>query len=217
MEYYETATIKLIGAKTAEITSAYSQGFVFGRKEKGLLHQTRSLRIDLKRFELNSENRRVLRKLDEIIDVSPSSLPLKIENYDWMVHKTAKDFYTSKFPDIDFSASKIKEIVTTEHNFNHIFNFSEGNETLGYAICYVNKEILHYCYPFYNLAKSPSNLGMYMMLSAVMHAKKENRQYCYLGSVTKLADKYKLQFNGLEWWTGTGWSTDLLELKQKIS
>ena len=44
------------------INSLYNEGYVFTRKEKGIMNQTRSVRIDLSHFELSSENRRILKK-----------------------------------------------------------------------------------------------------------------------------------------------------------
>ena len=48
------------------ISELYSNGFVFTRTGKGVMHQTRSVRIDLAKFELSSENRRILRKVDNV-------------------------------------------------------------------------------------------------------------------------------------------------------
>jgi len=41
----------------------YDHGYVFTRIGKGVMHQTRSVRVDLAKFELTSENRRVLKKV----------------------------------------------------------------------------------------------------------------------------------------------------------
>ena len=46
------------------INNLYNEGFVFTRIEKGLMNQTRSVRINLSQFDLSSENRRVLRKTE---------------------------------------------------------------------------------------------------------------------------------------------------------
>ncbi len=46
-----------------EISEMYAHGFVFTRIAKGVMQQTRAVRIDLKKFELSSENRRILRKI----------------------------------------------------------------------------------------------------------------------------------------------------------
>ena len=47
------------------IEAMYARGYVFTRLGKGAMTQTRSLRIGLDKFELSSENRRVLRKTED--------------------------------------------------------------------------------------------------------------------------------------------------------
>ena len=53
-----------------------------------------------------------------------------------------------------------------------------------------------------------------MMLRAILWAKEINKQYIYLGSAQRPSDTYKLQFEGLEWFDGKEWQTDLNELKK---
>lgn len=181
------------------IESLYNQGFLFGRVEKGQMDETRSLRINLESFELSSENRRVLRKV-ESLEFNCLKLPIEQNEYDWKIHKLGKDFYAKKFDDVSFSANKIKELVTSNHNFNFIFEFKLNKQKIGYAICYVSNNIIHYCYPFYDLEIDTRNLGMGMMLNAIVWAKNNHKKYIYLGSVQRESDKYKMQFKGLEMW-----------------
>jgi arginyl-tRNA--protein-N-Asp/Glu arginylyltransferase len=146
-------------------------------------------------------------------------LPISEEDYSWRIHKMGKDFYTIKFGDKTFSAAKIKELVTDEQksNFNLLLKYTEKGMVVGYVICYQNKNIFHYAYLFYDLSQYASNYGMGMLLGAIDYAKETGKKYFYIGSVTKPADKYKLQFTGLEWFDGTNWQTDFTELKKLIS
>lgn len=199
---------------TEKISMNYASGFVFTRRGKGEMDQTRSLRIDLSKFELSSENRRILKKAENL-QLETKDLPLS--DYHWSLGKLAKDFYTAKFGDKVFSANKTKEILTTDHNFNKLFVYKINDEEIGYAICYESNEILHYSYPFYNLEHKTQdlipNLGMSMMLCAIVYAKNNHKKYIYLGSFQRSTDVYKLQFKGLEWFDGGKWSNDLEELK----
>ena len=90
------------------------------------------------------------------------------------------------------------------------------HDAIGYTICYQNPEILHYCYPFYNIQYPISNIGMAMMLKAIVWAKEQNKKYFYLGSFQRPTDTYKLQFTGLEWWDGKEWKSNLEELKNTL-
>ncbi len=231
------------------ITPLYNQGYLFTRVGKGMMDQTCSLRIDLNKFTLSSENRRVLRKTENIM-LKNFSLPYT--NYHWSIGKMGKDFYDTKFGDGTFTANKIKELMTEpeKSNFNAILQYviarSEAtrqpprqgqsgeiatldasltrndNGPIGYAICYQNSEILHYCYPFYQLTTNNKqlkipNLGLGMMVRAVIYAKKQGKKYIYLGSFQRSTDTYKLQFAGLEWWDGKEWKTNLEKLKKQLS
>lgn len=168
-------------------TIKYSEGYVFHRA-KGEMYQNNSVRIDLSKFSLTSENRRILKKVDLIL--TPKTLPLS--DYNWKIGKMAKDFYEKR--NAQFSANKIKELLTTEHNFTTLFDYG-----VGYCICYMNEEILHYCYPFYE--SDNKDTGMNMMLRAIIYAQEKGLKYVYLGSY----NIYKMQFEGVEVFDGKIW------------
>lgn len=199
----------------SEISSLYNEGFLFTRTGKGDMYKTRSLRIDLKKFKLNSENRRVL-KHTENIAMETASIPYA--DYDWSIHKMGKDFYATKFGEKTFSAQKIKELITDKDksNFNKLLIYKKGTEAVGYCVGYDGGELLHYCYPFYKLTDDTKNLGLGMMIKAIIAAQENNKRYVYLGSASRPTDVYKLQFEGVEWFDGQAWQTDLEKLKQEI-
>ncbi len=187
----------------------YDMGYVFTRLGKGVVDQTRSLRVDLTKFELSSENKRMIKKTEEI--------PFTIHNlesgefeYKWGMAKLAKDFY-DRFGEKTFSANKAKELLTvpSKSNFNTLLDFGTG-----YVICYTSKNILHYAYPFYSLSgKATKDMGLGMMTRAIAWAKESDKKYIYLGSATRPTDTYKLQFSGLEWFDGTTWQRDTHTLR----
>lgn len=199
----------------------YNDGYVFTRRGKGVMHQTRSVRVDLSKFELSSENRRILRKNSEL-RIMNSELPY--DSYSWEIGKLAKDFYDEKFGSGTMTANKVKEILTNKEksNFNLLLRYSINNEQLtnsnfvGYTVCYANTEIFHYSYPFYNLDSEIKNLGMGMMTLAIATAKENGLKYVYLGSFQRPTDTYKLQFRGIEWFDGEKWNDDLEELKKTV-
>jgi len=224
------------------INDLYNRGFVFTREGKGEMYETRSVRVDLNKFELSSENRRILRKSENL---KLETIALPHPSYDWRIAKFGHDFYTQKFGDKIFSANKIKELLTNQEksNFNLLLEYYysvipakagiqssialdsrfRGNDNgvenkVGYAICYSNNEILHYSYPFYSLTPNTSNLtpnlGISMMTRAIVWAKENNKKYIYLGSVKDRVGLYKFQFSGIEWWDGKKWETNIDELKK---
>lgn len=207
---WNTKTITDFSEKN--INTLYNEGYVFTRKNKGAMYQTRSLRINLENFTLTSENRRILKKTES---VSLEPHPLPYPNYHWSIGKLAKDFYTTKFGDATFSANKIKELLTdsTKSNFNKLFIYTLDNSPVGYCISSETSELIHYSYPFYNLDTTIQNLGLGMMLKAILYAKGQNKKYIYLGSAQRPTDTYKLQFEGLEWFDEKEWIVDLDKLK----
>lgn len=206
MEYLHWKEETISDFSDANITRLYNEGFVFTRIGKGVMHQTRSVRIDLKKFELSSENRRIMKK----IDVEPEAFDIAAFTYHWSIGKLAKDFYETKFGEGIFSAQKAKEVLTKEKsNFNLLLNYNN----IGYAICYFNNQILHYSYPFYDLKKTAKDMGLGMMTKAIVWAKEKGLKYVYLGSLQRPGDVYKLQFEGLEWFDGKEWSGDMEKVK----
>ncbi len=205
------------------INSLYNEGFLFTRIGKGILHQTRSVRVDLSKFELSSENRRILRKTEPI---TYTLSPIPYHLYSWEIGKMGKDFYETKFGEKTFSANKIKELMTDESksNFNEVFIYGLNQESeirnVGYCVALETSEILHYCYPFYNLSPITyplnPNTGLGMMTRAILWAKENGKKYVYLGSAQRPTDTYKFQFAGAEWFDGKEWRSDVEELKKVL-
>ena len=206
------------------ISAMYERGFVFTRLGLGVMTQTRSARIDLGKFELTSENRRVLRKTENLA-IKTTALPHP--DYDWRIHKLGFDFYAKKFGPKIFSANKIKELLTSaESNFNLLmeYDYNDGiasasprndnkNKPVGYAICFQNSDLLHYAHPFYDLNCKIPNLGIGMMTKAIIWAKKNGKKFVCLGSAQNPSAIYKTQFSGFEWFDGIEWKTDIEKLK----
>jgi len=197
----------------SNVNRLYNDGYVFTRVGKGVMNQTRSVRIDLSKFTIYTKNTRVLNATKDIkLDVQP----IPYADYHWSIHKIGKDFYNDKFNLTEFSAQKIKELITDKDksNYNALFIYKKNNEPIGYTICKETNELVHYAYPFYRLDIDIRNLGMGMMLKAILYAKKQGKKYVYLGSAQRPTDTYKLQIRGLEWFDGKEWKTDLVELKK---
>ncbi len=231
--YLNWQTKTITDFSDANIESLYDEGFLFTRTGKGDIYQTRSVRIDLKKFKLSSENRRIL-KHTESLELKTAAIPFP--DYDWTIHKLGKDFYATKFGEKTFSAQKIKELITNKDksNFNLMLSYQApirilkhiafkdtddkhaGGYPIGYCIALETKNSLHYCYPFYHLDSKIQNLGLGMMIKAIVLAQEADKKYIYLGSASRPTDTYKLQFEGLEWFDGRNWQTDLVRLKQEI-
>ena len=213
--YLDWGHKQISGNDPIEAAILYDQGYLFTRKFKGDMYRSRSVRIVLADFYLSSENKRVLKKTEGL---SVSSLQLPLSSYDWKIHKMGKDFYQNKFQDISFSAAKIRSLINDPEasNFNVLFQYSMADTILGYAISYDNPTLIHYAYPFYDYLNYSNNFGMAMMLKAILFAQEANKQYVYIGSLSRARDVYKLQFKGLQWFDGETWKNDIDEAKKII-
>ncbi len=214
MTYLNWDTKVLENLSQDNVEKAYDDGYVFTRVDKGVMNKTRSFRVNLKAYASSSENRRMLRKVENLT-LSVESIPYK--NYSWEIGKLAKDFY-EKFGDSVFSANKIKEILTDgdKSNFNKLLVFTDSKTGLavGYAICYESKNMIHYSYPFY---VEEASRGLGMMTMALEWAKTNGKDFAYLGSLQRPTDSYKLQFLGGEWFDGKVWQFDTKPLKEILT
>ena len=210
---YEEELIELDPSKIVEL---YNRGFVLTRKKLGLMQKIRSLRIDLKEFELSSENRRICR-INEGVSLVVLDIPLK-DNYDWKIHAMGAKFYKERFGDNIMSANRIKSIVKdADCSFNSIIKFSDKDVVVGYAICFIYGKIVHYAYPFYEPYYISKSLGIGMMTKSIEYFKDKGFDYIYLGSVYDRESLYKLQFKGGEWFDKDHWVKDLNILKKMLS
>ncbi|MFA6426911.1 MAG: GNAT family N-acetyltransferase [Candidatus Magasanikbacteria bacterium] len=215
MSYLTWSEQTISNFSNENINRLYNDGYVFTRIGKGVMHQTRSLRINLEKFSIYTKNTRVLNSTK---DVLLESHPIPYSDYHWSIHKLGKDFYTNKFNDVEFSAQKIKELITDKEksNYNALFVYKKNDEAVGYTICKETDELIHYAYPFYRLDIDIRNLGMGMMLKAIIYAKEQGKKYVYLGSAQRPTDTYKLQIRGLEWFDGKEWKVETDELKHVL-
>lgn len=215
MAYLNWDTKTVTDFSPENIASQYDAGYVFTRVDKGIMNKTRSFRIKLSDFEMSSENRRIARK-NEHLSLVVKALPLSADDYSWEIGKLAKDFYDAH--GADFSANKVKELLTNEvsSNFNTLLTYidTRTNLVIGYAICHLDSNILHYSYPFYVTNPTEPSRGLGMMIKAIEWARAQGLSYAYLGSLQRPSDTYKLQFAGSEWFDGENWQTDTTPLKE---
>ncbi|MCB9790750.1 hypothetical protein H6764_01870 [Candidatus Nomurabacteria bacterium] len=190
----------------------YDNGFLPTRIDKRLFYLCRSFRVDLRKFKLSSENRRIQKR--------NSSLSLEVHRlknftYSYEIGKLAKDFYTEKFGPKTMSAQKAKWLFTSGA-MTDVIEYKTDGYIVGYCLVNKTKKILHYAYPFYKLELNNSNLGMGMMLQAIVYAKEKGLRYAYLGTVYTEASLYKTQFEGGQFFNGRAWDSDISLLKEIV-
>lgn len=193
------------------LNSIYEKGFLPSRSRKDLFYLSRSIRIDLEKFELSSENRRIMRKAEYL---QSAFIPRSDFKYDYTIGKLGKDFYETRFGKGTMSVYRLKWLFTSG-SMSHIIEYKDkGKDSIvGYCIVNVSNKLIHYAYPFYKLDYFKRDAGMGMMLQAINWAKEGGLKFIYLGTCYTNDALYKLQFKGVEYFTGYSWSEDVEKLK----
>lgn len=194
----------------------YAKGFLMSRLKQERFYLSRSTRIDLSLFELSSENRRILKKCD---DIEINMVEAHQFEYRPEIGKMAIDFYKTRFGDKKISAQGWKRIFT-QLAFNDILIFTDrsNQRIVGYCPSVDAGNLLHYAYPFYDLSYLDHNIGIGMILKTLLHLKSHSNyhKYLYLGTCYTESALYKTQFKGFEWFDGNSWSNDTESLKKLV-
>lgn len=212
-KYYFPYQVYLVREEEDDISKIFDKGFLMSRSRLNLFYLCRSIRVNLPKFSLNSENRRILRKADYLnFEVKD----LKNYEYNWEIGKFAQDYYLKRFGKKVISTNKIKWLFTSGQN-NYVLVFKAKTKKVGFCPVFLNNNLLNYAYPFYDNDYYEKNIGIGMMLKTIIYAKENNLQYVYLGTCYSKDSMYKLQFEGLEWFNGYEWSSDIAKLKELIN
>lgn len=190
-----------------DVADIYARGFLPMRNLPGIYYLCRSVRVDLEKFSLSSENRRILRKTEGL---SFESQGLHITSP--AVYELCKRYLESRFGNKCVSSAGLKSIFGGRI-FNRVFVWKDGQKEVGYAVCFENDDLIHYAHAFYEPEYAGKNLGARMILQAVMTAKETRKRYAYLGTCYNQSAFYKLEFSGVEFFNGLGWSQNIKELK----
>jgi len=239
-KYHFPYQVWLVKEDGDDVDKIYEMGFLPMRSKKDFYYLCRSVRVDLNRFQPSSENRRILRKTEDFqyrvqrlinpchpeFSSGSQKIPKQVRNdmvfdYTPSVQKICKDWFEQKFGKGKISTSAIRKIFTSGI-FTHVFVWSQNsrlgsnNKSIGYAVAYSCEDLLHYAHVFIDPQFSKANLGVRMMLGAVLWAKENDKKYTYLGTGYTKSSLYKTQYLGVEFFNGSSWSDNIKELKYLI-
>jgi arginyl-tRNA--protein-N-Asp/Glu arginylyltransferase len=196
-------------------TDLFGHGFLPSSRNLDRFYLCRQVRVDLKKFKLSSENRRILRKGEGIKAVL---LPKAKFEYTSERREFFKTYADIKFGKDVMSYERLDllfEGAITSHVL--IFTDARSGEEVGTVTLYLEpNHLAYYYYAFYDLNYYSRNLGMFMMTSAVAMFAERGFRYLYLGSCYLENALYKTQFVGAEFFNGVCWSQNLKELNYLI-
>lgn len=203
----------------AELPEIYDKGFLPYTAnlsiEGDIFYLARSLRVDLKRFEDTSENRRVNRL------VEPLNVKIElVKKADFDVNSPefsdfCKSYINQRIGDDNMSMERWKYILSREVG-SHLLMFSTEEKFLGFVLAAIEGDIFHYWFAFFDTEYMRTHsLGKWIMWRTIKWAKENGLNYVYLGTAYKPSALYKIRdHKGLEFFDGKGWNQDTKRLKE---
>jgi arginyl-tRNA--protein-N-Asp/Glu arginylyltransferase len=190
----------------------FQAGFLPSSRQLDRFYLCRQIRVALKKFQLSSENRRILRKCGGVnVELVTRA------NFDYTPERRAffKCYADAKFGANVMSYERLDSLFNAPI-ISHllVFNDSKTGQEIGVATLYVEGgKLAYYYYAFYDLSYFNRSLGMFMMTSAAELFAGRGMSHLYLGTCYSDRALYKTQFAGVEFFNGFCWSSNLEELK----
>lgn len=193
----------------------FRHGFLPSSRNLDRFYLCRHLRVNLRRFALSSENRRILRKGQGI----EQALVARSEfEYGAARREFFKDYADRRFGRDVMTYERLDGLFAgkvTTHAM--VFTDAADRREVGVVTLYLQPQAMaYYSYAFYDLGYSDRNLGLYMMTAAVCRFAELGFEHLYLGTCYLASAMYKTQFKGIEFFNGVRWSENLAELKHLV-
>lgn len=202
----------------SELDEIYSQWFLpyTGKLElsEDLFYFCRSLRVDISKFENNSENRRIIRKV-ESLDIQVIVHDKKDFNLsDPEFEEFCIGYTQSRFYHAGMTPERFRYVVNKNYA-NKIFEFRSEWKIIGYTLAVVTDKLMHHRFCFFDTELMETlPLGKYLMRYTIDRCKNNGLQYAYLGTCYKEGGLYKVRdFNAVEYWDGNKRSNNTEALK----
>lgn len=193
----------------------FDAGFLPSSRNLDRFYLCRQLRVGLAKFEPSSENRRILRKGE---DIEMTLVPREQFDYTPARRAFCKNYADAKFGQDVMSAGRLDSLFNSPVT-THLLVFTEARTGAEVGVVTLYLEAGHlafYYYAFYDLAHPNRSLGMFMMTAAVKLFHEQCFKQIHLGTCYSDAALYKTQFAGVEFFNGFRWSENLDELKHLL-
>jgi hypothetical protein len=194
----------------------FARGFLPSSRDMDRFYLCRNVRVDLRRHEPSSENRRILRKG---ADIQAALVPRAEFEYSPARRQFCQTYADFKFGKGLMPCERLDSLFNSKIT-SHLLVFTDagnGKEVGLVTLFLEGNSLAYYYYAFYDLDYHNRNLGMFMMTSAVALFKERGCWHLHLGSCYMPNALYKTQFAGVEFFNGVEWSENLKELKYLIA
>ncbi len=196
--------------------ACFSRGFLPSSVNMDRFYLCRNIRVCLADFQPSSENRRIIRKGDGIVE---RLVPREAFDYSTKRRDFFKQYADQRLGEDVMSYDRLDKIINSRMT-SHLLVFDDQDtaKEVGAVVLYMEPPAMAYYYfAFYDLDYQQRSLGMYMMTRAVAFCQEAGLEYLYLGSCYSRQALYKTQFKGMQFSTGFRWSNNLKELKYLLN
>lgn len=182
--------------------------------EQHIFYLCRSLRVDTKLFENNSENRRIIRKAQEhdLSVVFYDKADFNITDPDF--REFCLGFAQSRFSHGGLTPERFDYILSRDY-VNTIVEIRSSGRIIGYDVLCKWDNYIHHFFCFYDTDMMEAlPLGKYLMRYTIDRAKTQGIEYVYLGTCYNAGWLYKARdFASIQRRDGNTRQTDLDQLK----
>lgn len=177
---------------------------------QGIFYTARSARVVLEDFMPTSENRRIAKRFDGQFVKERISATLFVPNEQFW--NLSLEYFRNKHGERAMPRERLETILASGL-VSSVVVYRQGTLPVAYVLEVEDGNMGHFWFSFYDLSLAQKSLGLWLMLDCIRDAKAKDLAYYYLGTVYGEKALYKTNFEPLEWWDGTRWSTDIKTLK----
>lgn len=194
----------------------FAAGFMPASPNLDRFTLARHLRVPLRSFQPDTENRRILRKG---AGIEAQLLPRADFEYSRDRRERWLAFAEERFGPGVMPPARLDALLASPA-ITHLLRFTDAatRQEMGTALLYLElPRMAFYYYAFYDLADRARSLGIFMMTHAVARFAELGCDHLYLGTCYSQRACYKRQFAGVECFDGLGWTADPGELDHLLT
>ena len=168
-----------------------------------LAYMARSVRLDLKVWMPNSENRRIYRKFE---NVERQIDPVSQHSDDAAIFDFCLAYFAARHGSV-MPADRLRYVLNSGW-VTDIATYRIGGNIAAYVWLGRDEEASHFYYSFYDLSFVSNSLGLWLMIDLALKSQELKHSHLYLGTAYGEKGLYKTNFEPLCWWNGRSWQTD---------
>lgn len=202
-----------------ELPRAYELGFLPYSGDCGyhasLFYMARSLRVRLADFKPNKDDRRLDRKVADLgIRIHRKSKADAVAS-EPTLRECCLEFARAKFGVAIFDEKRLEYVLAREYlDQIAVYKWAVDQSPLGFGFLVSAGTSKHVWFSFYRLTEATKrDVGRYLLLEMLRECKEMGCEYCYVGTTYGCSSRYK-DFEGAEFYCGTGWSRDWALLRR---